>query len=67
LAHVIAHEIGHLLIPGEAHTSRGIMRARWRYSDWVRASNGQLFFPPDQVRIIRNSLQLTAQMPAYQE
>src|SRR5262245_18731830 len=67
LAHVIAHEIGHLLIPGDAHTASGIMRARWRYSDWARASSGRLFFPPDQARIIRNSLQLTVQMPAYQE
>jgi hypothetical protein len=56
LAHVIAHEIGHLLIPGEAHTANGIMRARWKYSDWVRASHGSLLFPPDQVRIIRNGL-----------
>jgi hypothetical protein len=56
LAHVIAHEIGHLLIPGEAHTANGIMRARWKYSDWVKASHGSLLFPQDQVRIITNSL-----------
>jgi hypothetical protein len=70
LAHVIAHEIGHLLIPGQAHTARGIMRGRWRYSDWILASNGLLLFRPDQIRVIRNSLSSGnswAQMPAYQE
>ena len=69
LGHVIAHEIGHLLIPGDAHASSGIMRGRWRYSDWISAASGRLLFTPDQVRSIRKACSEAAnrQMPAYQE
>jgi hypothetical protein len=29
LAHVIAHEVGHLLLPGTPHSSTGLMRTGW--------------------------------------
>lgn len=33
LGHAIAHELGHVLIPGEAH-GRGIMSPGWSYREW---------------------------------
>ncbi len=47
LGHTAAHEIGHMLLP-PGHTSRGIMRARLRKTDWERAAKGTLIFTPQQ-------------------
>jgi hypothetical protein len=58
LGHVIAHEVGHLLIPGAQHSARGILRKRWRLSDWEQAASGRLLFQPDQVRQIQRTLVL---------
>jgi len=33
LGHAIAHEIGHLLLGSEKHSSSGLMKAQWRKSD----------------------------------
>src|SRR5262245_17762046 len=57
LGHVIAHEVGHLLIPAAPHSARGILRSRWRLRDWEQAASGHLLFQPDQVRLIRRTLE----------
>ena len=36
LAHVLAHEIGHLLEKIDYHTGIGIMKARWGDADYSR-------------------------------
>ena len=50
LAYVIAHEIGHLLLPGNAHSPTGVMQADWdkalvhnaatRFADVYRGASG---------------------------
>jgi hypothetical protein len=55
LGHAIAHELGHLLIPGDAHGA-GIMRANWSRKEWNEALEGALLFHPDDVKTIQQQL-----------
>jgi hypothetical protein len=57
LAAVMAHEMGHLLLPGVAHSARGIMRAQLGLSQFQMASQGTLLFLPDQARTMRAQIQ----------
>jgi hypothetical protein len=52
LGHVMAHEIGHLLLPPDGH-STGIMQSEL---DLRLAANGALYFRPNHGRVIRRSL-----------
>jgi hypothetical protein len=56
MAAVIAHELGHLLLPTHAHAPAGIMRADWNATDFGRATLGSLFFMPQQAEDLRKSL-----------
>jgi hypothetical protein len=56
LGHLIAHEIGHLLLPGKDHTASGIMRAQMRERDWALAVTGQLIFAPEQAGTLRTEV-----------
>jgi hypothetical protein len=60
LAHVIAHEIGHVLLRSSMHAEAGIMRARWDRADWQRASVGILEFTADESERMRAELQTLA-------
>ena len=53
LAHVIAHEIGHLLLPKGWHSERGLMRGKWDRAQVDNAMRGKLTFTPDEIRTIR--------------
>jgi hypothetical protein len=55
LACAMAHELGHLLMPGYGHSAEGLMRACWRADDFHRADQGQLRFSADQVAVMRRS------------
>lgn len=57
LACAIAHELGHLLLPGTPHASTGLMRACWSRDEFNLADQGQLRFLPDDVARIRAGLQ----------
>ncbi len=48
LGHVAAHEIGHLLLGSNSHSSWGIMRAHWNMEELARANKGLLFFTKSQ-------------------
>jgi hypothetical protein len=48
LGHVAAHEIGHLLLGTNSHSSGGIMRAHWTMEELTRANNGLLLFTKSQ-------------------
>jgi hypothetical protein len=50
LGHVMAHEIGHLLLGINSHSVRGIMRAHWDKEDLTRAEACTLLFAESQSR-----------------
>ncbi len=56
LGHIVAHEIGHLLLPGQRHSVSGIMRARWSSNEWRLLRQGELNFAPEQSRFLRAEL-----------
>lgn len=53
LGGAIAHEIGHLLLPPNAHRPDGIMRGSWHPSNFPPASPGIPGFPADQAQLLR--------------
>jgi len=55
LAHAMAHEIGHLLLP-HGHSSTGLMQAEWDAKDLRLAANRQLNFTNEQAEVIRGQL-----------
>lgn len=57
LGHVIAHEIGHLLLPYDSHARSGLMRGSWDARQAMRAATGALTFTPMEAALIRKRLQ----------
>ena len=53
LGHAAAHEIGHLLLRSNQHSTIGIMRGKWSDEDLCRASRGSLLFTPQQSTLMR--------------
>jgi len=60
LGHVIAHEMGHLLLPSGTHSAAGLMRPIWDLAQVQAAGQGVLTFTPDQAGLIRKHLQASA-------
>jgi hypothetical protein len=56
LALVIAHEVGHLLLPIGSHSADGLMRAHWNIEELRRNSRHILSFTPGQAELIRDVL-----------
>jgi len=56
LGHFMAHEIGHLLLPGEDDSAAGLMRPVLREEDWQLASIGALVFTPQQAEKLRGEV-----------
>jgi hypothetical protein len=50
LGHVIAHELGHLLLPPDAHTPIGVMHGQFDADDFHQIAAGQLLFTEEQAR-----------------
>ena len=50
LAHVIAHEIGHLLLPYVPHSATGLMKAEWDKALVREAAAGSLTFTDAQIK-----------------
>ena len=48
LGSVVAHELGHLLLGSNSHSSAGIMRAHWQGEELHRLSRGNLGFTSEQ-------------------
>jgi hypothetical protein len=48
-AYAAAHEIGHLLL-GEAHSSRGLMKATWGTGNFEAMAQNRFHFSPEQTR-----------------
>ena len=64
LGHVMAHELGHLLLPYGAHSLAGLMRPAWDRAQVRAATEGLLTFTPDQADLIRTRLQACASLDA---
>ncbi len=60
LGHVMAHELGHLLLPYGAHSLTGIMRPAWDRPQVNGATSGTLTFTSDQAELIRTRLLASA-------
>lgn len=57
LGTVAAHEIGHLLLGSNSHSSTGIMAARWEKEELQRLSMGCLRFTPEQASRMRSRIE----------
>lgn len=53
LACALAHEIGHLLLPPNAHDDGGVMRGNWHAKLFPPHAPGVPGFPPAQARLLR--------------
>jgi hypothetical protein len=56
LGEVIAHEAGHLMLPHDSHSARGIMQARLDLKTIEQGLRGGLLFTADQAKQIRGVL-----------
>ena len=56
LAHVIAHEVGHLLLPKGWHAQQGLMRATWDTAHISNAVHGTLTFTSEEIQWMRDIL-----------
>jgi len=56
LAHVLAHEIAHILQSFDHHSQQGIMKAHWTHDDLVQMSRRPLRFDAEDVALIRDGL-----------
>jgi hypothetical protein len=63
LGHGIAHELGHLLMSGEAH-GNGIMSARWTRTDWQSMGTGSLLFVKEHAERMRRELEARTSVAA---
>jgi hypothetical protein len=56
LWHAMAHELGHLLLPGYQHSRIGLMRGICTTDDFINATQGRLRFSPAGARLLRAAL-----------
>jgi hypothetical protein len=57
LGHVIAHEIGHLLLGPGKHSLAGLMSARWSENEIKQLAKGYLPFAREEASLIRSRLE----------
>jgi hypothetical protein len=56
LAHVIAHEIGHVLLRSSEHSSNGLMSPVWSDAEYAWMSRSLMFFTRSQAIAMRSEL-----------
>jgi hypothetical protein len=56
LAHVLVHEIGHVLMRTDTHSSDGVMKAQWSTRDIRHLAWRPLSFQADEAQMIRQQL-----------
>lgn len=67
LGHVMAHELGHLLLGMNAHSRSGIMQARWTSSELRQMELGGLVFNDGESVAMRSRLLGRAAMAALEK
>ena len=63
MAHVIVHEITHILQGIDRHSTGGIMKAAWTSSDYTQMKRGMLRFTPADVEMIHDGFAVRAARP----
>ena len=58
LGAAIAHEVGHLLLGANAHSSLGLMQAVWNREQVKQITTGALNFTPDQSTRLQNAIRI---------
>ena len=56
LAHVLAHEIGHILLATDSHANTGIMKALWSNADYEEMERTPMLFEPEDEDSIRKRI-----------
>ena len=56
LGHVIAHEVGHVLLATHLHSATGLMRGAWDHAQMREVARGGLTFTDGQARKIRAAI-----------
>jgi hypothetical protein len=56
LGYVAAHELGHVLLGSDAHSSSGIMRAKLEDGDFQDMAQAGLTFTPQRAQRIRDNV-----------
>jgi len=56
LGHVLAHELGHMLLGANSHSGMGLMRAQWSSRELFEANHGGLFFSDSESRRIQKAV-----------
>jgi Tfp pilus assembly protein FimT len=60
LAHVMAHEIAHLLEGVARHSQTGLMKAHWDRQDFMQMGYNPLPFAPEDIEMIQRGLRVSA-------
>ena len=60
LAHVLVHEITHILQQSEEHSDSGVMKATWTGTDYLEMTSHPLRFTPKDIDRIHRGLALRA-------
>jgi hypothetical protein len=56
LGHVLAHEMGHVLLQLQSHSETGLMKARWNDHDFVQMRSKKFAFTPEEIAAIQSNL-----------
>ena len=56
LGHAMAHELGHLLLGVNAHTTDGLMSAQWTPRELALAAQGKMLFREEERRKIQSNI-----------
>jgi hypothetical protein len=56
LAHVMAHEIAHMLQAVNRHSRSGMMKANWSHEDYLTMQRGELRFEPFDIQLIQRGV-----------
>jgi hypothetical protein len=64
MAHVLVHEITHVLEGIDRHSATGIMKAHWNDQDYFEMRRKPLVFAPEDVNLIYAGLKVPSVVPA---
>jgi hypothetical protein len=56
LGHVVAHEVGHLLLGAGSHSTSGIMHDPWRLKELAIIAQGSMLFTPAEAKGLRTNI-----------